>query len=134
MHRTLKAEATKPPEASFRAQQRRFDAFVAEYNFERPHEALGQITPAEVYEPSDQVYRRGLARGFTYPSHMETRKVTTSGRVRWLRRRVLKIGAPFVGETIAFGAVNEGVWNVWLGSVRLGLVDNERFDLGLIRV
>lgn len=39
MHRTLKAETTKPPAASSRAQQRRFDAFVREYNEERPHEA-----------------------------------------------------------------------------------------------
>src|SRR5205085_12384887 len=42
MHKTLKAEATKPPQAHARAQQRRFDAFRAEYNTERPHESLGQ--------------------------------------------------------------------------------------------
>jgi transposase InsO family protein len=40
MHRTLKAEATKPARASLAAQQRRLYAFRAEYNVERPHEAL----------------------------------------------------------------------------------------------
>ncbi|MFL5574710.1 MAG: integrase core domain-containing protein [Gemmatimonadaceae bacterium] len=41
MHKTLKAEACRPPEANGRAQRRRFDAFRAEYNTERPHAALG---------------------------------------------------------------------------------------------
>jgi transposase InsO family protein len=32
-------------------QQARFDAFVSEFNEERPHEALGMITPSESYCP-----------------------------------------------------------------------------------
>lgn len=39
MHRTLKAEATRPAAHSIRAQRRRFDAFQREYNTVRPHEA-----------------------------------------------------------------------------------------------
>ena len=39
MHRTLKAEACRPPQGTLGAQQRRFDAFRREYNQERPHEA-----------------------------------------------------------------------------------------------
>ncbi|MEJ7811750.1 MAG: integrase core domain-containing protein [Gemmatimonadaceae bacterium] len=55
-HRTLKAEATRPPESGARAQHRRFDAFRAEYNDERPPEALGQVTPASRYAPSPRPY------------------------------------------------------------------------------
>jgi putative transposase len=40
LHRTLKAETTKPPAQTARGQQRRFRAFQAEFNEERPHEAL----------------------------------------------------------------------------------------------
>lgn len=36
MHRTLKSEATRPPAANVRAQQRVFNRFRAEYNEERP--------------------------------------------------------------------------------------------------
>ena len=43
MHRTLKAEACRRPQATRVTQQRRFDAFRHEYNAERPHEALEQI-------------------------------------------------------------------------------------------
>ncbi len=46
MHRTLKAETTRPPANTSRAQQRKFDRFRHEFNFERPHEALDQQTPA----------------------------------------------------------------------------------------
>jgi putative transposase len=52
MHRTLKKEATIPPEKNLPAQQRRFDAFRQEYNTERPHEALSMKTPSSVYVPS----------------------------------------------------------------------------------
>jgi putative transposase len=52
MHRTLKAEATRPSERQQRAQQARFDCFCREYNEERPHEALDYRTPAALYQPS----------------------------------------------------------------------------------
>jgi putative transposase len=37
MHRTLKAETTRPPAGTLRAQQRKFNHFVQEFNTERPH-------------------------------------------------------------------------------------------------
>src|ERR1700728_320258 len=37
MHLTLKKEATKPPGKNFLQQQAKFDAFIHEYNWERPH-------------------------------------------------------------------------------------------------
>ena len=54
MHRTLKAEATRPPAASLGSQQKRFNRFREELNEERPHEALDQETPASVYRPSSR--------------------------------------------------------------------------------
>src|SRR3981081_2922536 len=41
MHRTLKQETGQPAAANRRAQQRAFDRFRAEYNEQRPHQALG---------------------------------------------------------------------------------------------
>ncbi|MER9268750.1 integrase core domain-containing protein, partial [Mesorhizobium sp. M0410] len=40
MHRTLKQETTRPPGMNALQQQARFDAFISEFNEERPHEAL----------------------------------------------------------------------------------------------
>ena len=52
MHRTLKGETTRPPGMNFLQQQARFDAFVEEFNTERPHEALAMKRPADLYVPS----------------------------------------------------------------------------------
>ncbi len=49
MHLTLKKEATRPPGANSLQQQDRFDAFLREFNAERPHEALDMKCPAELY-------------------------------------------------------------------------------------
>src|ERR1700730_15836138 len=47
MHLTLKKEATRPPGFNSLQQQGRFDAFVFEFNTERPHQALDMKCPAE---------------------------------------------------------------------------------------
>ena len=52
MHLTLKKEATRPAGANFLQQQAKFDDFIAEFNNERPHEALEMKYPAEIYTPS----------------------------------------------------------------------------------
>ena len=52
MHRTLKKQTSQPPAADAGEQQARFDEFRRHYNEERPHEALGQRPPAELYAPS----------------------------------------------------------------------------------
>lgn len=59
MHLTLKKEATRPPGMNSLQQQERFDAFVAEFNDERP--------PAEVYRASPRPYN-GLPE-LIYPFH-----------------------------------------------------------------
>src|SRR5262249_12083736 len=44
MHRTM-LEAMRPPAPTAAAQQARLDGFRAEFNHERPHEALQQLPP-----------------------------------------------------------------------------------------
>ena len=47
MHRTVKAETTRPAGQHSLEQQERFDAFREEYNNEWPHEALDGNAPAK---------------------------------------------------------------------------------------
>jgi transposase InsO family protein len=82
MHKTLKAEATRPPKTNRRAQQRCFDAFRTEFNEERPHEALAQATPASCYSTSPRPYPTHLAAP-EYPAHCEVRRVSRNGGIRW---------------------------------------------------
>jgi len=80
MHKDLKAEATKPPSANMSAQQRRFERWQHSYNHERPHEALGQRCPADIYHPSAR--RLGQTdRPVVYPRNHQVRVVSDSGHV-----------------------------------------------------
>jgi putative transposase len=55
LHLTLKQETAAPPAPSLAAQIARFERFRHLYN-ERPHEALGQVPPARLYEPSPRAF------------------------------------------------------------------------------
>ena len=118
MHRTLKAEATRPPAASLRAQQRRFNAFRTEFNTERPHDALGGATPASVYTPSSRPYPARLAPP-EYPEHYQTRYVSTNGGVRFLRRYIT-IAPALIGERIGLDEIADGIWSVYFYDCLLG--------------
>jgi transposase InsO family protein len=52
MHRTLKLETARPARTNLLQQQERFEAFIAEFNTLRPHEALGLKCPSAVYVKS----------------------------------------------------------------------------------
>jgi hypothetical protein len=67
-------------------QQARFDAFVAEFNTERPYEALAMKTPAEMYSGSPRTYR-GLPE-LRYPLHDRDVLVTACGRICTHRKRI----------------------------------------------
>jgi transposase InsO family protein len=121
MHRTLKAEATKPARATLRAQQRRFDAFQREYNTERPHEALANATPADHYTPSPRPYPRRLADP-EYPGHFQVRYVSRNGGVRWHNQWV-NVSHVLAEEYVGLEEVEDGIWSVFFGPVLLGRFD-----------
>ena len=81
MHRTLKREATRPAAANRHRQQLAFDRFRQEYNEDRPHEALGDSTPASVYRPSPRPFPDRLP-AIEYPGHFQVRFVSTAGTFR----------------------------------------------------
>jgi putative transposase len=78
MHRTLKAETTRPAAGNLRAQQRKFNAFREEYSQGRPHEALKHETPASLYQQSLRQFPQKLP-ALEYPAHFETRYVSHNG-------------------------------------------------------
>lgn len=120
MHRTLKAEAAKPPRTSARAQQRCFDAFRTEYNTERPHEALSQDVPAQHYRASPRPYSRETP-GLDYPLFYERRQVRQSGDIKWRGRNIF-ISEVLRGEPIALDETEKGSWNVFFGPLQIGII------------
>lgn len=121
MHRTLKAETARPAASSFTAQQRVFDSFKHEYNYERPHEALGQVEPAKLYRPSLRSYPRSLEDP-AYPRHFTTYRaypngVISVGQTQWY------LSGCLANQLIGLEALADGCWRVCFGPVTLGLLD-----------
>jgi transposase InsO family protein len=126
MHLTLKKEATRPPGANSLQQQDRFDAFVQEFNLERPHEALAMKSPADVYVPSTRSYQ-GLPE-LTYPFHDRDVIVTACGRL-CLHRKRINISHVLAGQKLGIKEVDEGIWLVSFMHYDLGYFDLEQKTL-----
>lgn len=118
MHRTLKAEATRPPAARLGTQQRKFNRFREEFNHERPHEALDQETPASVYEPSRRKMPNKLP-PLEYPDRFELRYVSANGGIRW-NKGWINVSIVCAGENVGLEEIDDGIWNVYFGPLKLG--------------
>lgn len=125
MHRTLKQGAIAPAAPTLRRQQQAFDRFARYYNHDRPHEALGQSTPAEHYTPSPRSYPIRLMATDEYPAAWEIRKVKDSGRLKW-RGQELYLAKPLTGLYIGLQPVHERYWLIHFMHLPLGVLDDER--------
>lgn len=126
MHRTLKAEATRPAGMNFLQQQARFDAFVEEFNTERPHQALAMKRPADLYAASPRPYT-GLP-DIDYPMHDRDVLVTICGRI-CMHRKKINISTALAGQKLGIKEVEDGVWLVSFMAYDLGYIDLEQKTL-----
>lgn len=118
MHRTLKKEATIPPEKNLKTQQVRFDNFRREYNSVRPHEALEMRRPSELYTESKRRMPRKLGH-WDYPSHYDVRLVSNNGGLRWNTHRV-PVSHTLIQEYIGFEEIDDGIYNVYYCDFLIG--------------
>jgi hypothetical protein len=126
MHLTLKKETTRPPGFNSLQQQARFDAFIQEFNAERPHEALDMKYPAELYTPSARSYD-GLPE-LTYPFHDRDVLVTACGRL-CLHRKKINISIVLAGQRLGIKEVDDGIWLASFMRYDLGYFDLEQKTL-----
>jgi transposase InsO family protein len=129
MHRTLKQETTRPPGMNALQQQARFDAFISEFNEERPHEAIDMRVPAEVYAPSSRAYT-GLP-DVQYPFHDKDILVTACGRICMMRKKI-NVSTVLAGQRLGIKEVDDGIWLVSFMHYDLGYIDLEQRTLQTI--
>jgi len=121
MHRTLKAETSRPPAQNARQQQARFDRFRRDYNHERPHEALGQEPPAAHYEPSPRPCPDCIPEPW-YDADHAVRRVRTSGEIKW-GGELIFVSEALIGEPVGIAETELGDWIVRFVDIDLGLID-----------
>ncbi len=126
-HRTLKRETARPPAGSCAAQQRRFAAFGPEYNYVRPHEALGQVPPGDQYRPSSRSLPTRLP-PVEYPGHFEVRSVGASGNIGWNGDHVF-VSHTLHGQRLGFEEIDDGIWAVYFCAHRIGRFDERAKQL-----
>jgi transposase InsO family protein len=127
MHRTLKAETTRPPQRDMSEQQKRFDLWRQEYNEERPHAALLGRVPGALYITSVRPYPSQLPAP-TYPGHYEVRQVSGSGMFRFKKEQIF-LSQALIKEEIGLEEIDDGVWSVYFYDVLLARLDERDFVL-----
>jgi len=124
MHRTLKAETSKPPASSAAEQQQRFDWFRRHFNEDRPHEALGQQVPARLWRPPARTLPARPADPW-YDADHEVRRVRPGGQIKWRGDEIL-IGEAFAGELVGLTEHDSGAHIVRFASRDLGVIGRDR--------
>jgi hypothetical protein len=123
MHRTLKAETSRPPAATLVEQQARFDAFRHDFNQHRPHEALGQAPPASLWRPSPRPYPARIHEPW-YDADHQVRRVRPTGEIKW-RGELVFVSEALDGEPIGLRKTAAGDWLIRFCDVELGLISRK---------
>jgi transposase InsO family protein len=103
--------------------QRAFDAWREVYNFERPHEALGQQVPASRYRPSLRSMPDRLPAP-EYDSHEIVRTVFATKAYISFKGRLWKVPQAFRGERLAIRPTsNEDQYGVFFAAHQVATID-----------
>lgn len=117
MHRTLKDAV--PPQADLQAQQRQYEPFREEYNWERSHEALNRQLPGSVYHPSLRPYPPKLP-PIEYETGFTVRQVRHNGEIKW-KGHHLYVSEVLAKEPLGLKPLDDECWELYYSFQRLGV-------------
>lgn len=121
-HRTLKNEVLWDCFADLLESQKRFDQWRKEYNWVRPHEALGMDVPGTRYQCSKREFVEHPQEP-EYDSGQLVRKVDASARIS-LWNQSWKIGKPFAGHRILIEPTPiDHLWDVYFYGIKIQTLD-----------
>jgi len=121
MHRSLKYEVLDTVARNLREQQRVFDDFRYEYNYDRPHESLEDKTPSEYYIKSNRPYVEHPHEP-EYGYNYEVRRVRHSGEIKF-RNQSYYLTELLEGYPIGLKEIGEGLWRLHFSFYELGTID-----------
>jgi putative transposase len=127
LHRTLKQETTKPPAINLKAQRVQFERFRIEYNEQRPHEALDNQKPVNLYAASDRPYPKRMPEP-QYDGGVVIRRISIAGAINF-KGYVIHISKALSHEDVCLQELDDGIWQLSFYALRLGLFDERRATL-----
>lgn len=120
MHRDIKRELQSNPASDLKREQKRFEAWRHDFNHIRPHQALDDLTPSQVYKRATRRYKKPGE--YVYPAGFEYRKICPAGDLFWKNNRVLVTKA-LVGEHVGINTISKDLNAVWYRDFYLGVID-----------
>ena len=121
MHRDIAMEVQGQVAGGLKEQAAALEIWRMSYNQERPHEALGMRTPAELYTRSSRGYR-GTPDHLEYPPDYLQRQVNAVGQLR-LRNATLQLSSALRGWNVGLKPLRETAYAVYFGRLLLGRAD-----------
>ena len=123
MHKTLKADTTRPPGNNLARQQIKFNHFRKEFNHERPHEGLGDLRPITQLRQCPREYSEQAATAdVEYPGHYEVRRVRSQGDIKW-RGKLRFLSDTLFGERVGLEQTDDGIWTIYFSGIELASYD-----------
>lgn len=117
-HWDIKRELQKNPARELSEEQKRFDIWRQEFNYERPHESLSDDTPAQHFKPSPRKFL-GDNIQFEYPPDFQLRKVNKNGEFHW-KGKPVGFAKSLAQEYIGIEDCGEPDLKVWFCDFYLG--------------
>jgi transposase InsO family protein len=121
MHRTLKEAVAIPPKSNIFEQQQAFENFKYEFNYERPHESLGQKLPSSVYRSSNRPYPLRIPQ-VEYDGDVAVKRIKHSGEMYWKGKWVY-VSQALAEEHIALQQIDDYLWEVRFSFFPLGILN-----------
>jgi transposase InsO family protein len=128
MHKDIAAEVAARTQPNRRAQQAALDIWREEYNHQRPHQALADRFPAELYRKSKRPYPV-QPRPIDYGPGFQTRKVDRNGTLKWHGRPV-NFSTVFAGREIGLRLIGPERLEVWFNYLFVGSIDLQTCRFG----
>jgi putative transposase len=119
-HERLHRDISREIEALGQTDQSALDMWRQSFNYERPHEALGMRSPAELYRASERKYE-GTPEDLHYPQ-MCSRRVSAQGTIK-LDGKTLFLSSALAGWSVGLKPIAEPKMEVWFGRLLLGEAD-----------
>jgi transposase InsO family protein len=123
MHLTMENESFYPETLDLQEQIMKLIEFQLYYNFERPHEALGQKTPGSIYVPSNRIWT-GKLQPIEYSKEYIVRKVRSCGNICWKQHDIYT--SRFLQVEYLGIKEDDNGFGVYFGPIYLGSLKNEK--------
>jgi len=124
MHRTLKRDALDPVARNLKEQQKAFDIYSYDYNQDRPHESLHDLTPSDYYVKSSRPYVEHPHLP-DYGHEYLVRQVRHSGEIKFAGR-MFYLTELLAGLPVGLKEIEDGLWKLQFSFYALGSIDRRK--------